>query len=574
MMANLSYADRCLVSALAGVVALALYASAAWFTLTLTVIVVPPSEAHIQHGHFGSVSAYTYGAVFDRLISYRPWLEALLPVPHPTVSAYWAQTSQGASGLLSILLAAVIVGGCSAGVFAWRVAQLIPGRPRYRIVKGRTFAEGQAATARLKAELRPGRRPAPLEIAPKVYQGAHPEEGGIGIVGSQASGKTIIVRRLIRQLHDRGDRLIILDEKGVFTEQFPGDAVLLSPGDARSWAWDVARDIDSGDLADALAHSLIPDSKEPIWSEGARLVLAGVVRALQAKKPGAWSWGDIAETLLLPTKDLTSLLERHYPVAARLLQGKTADGSDSPTSNSFTVSTLAPVFQLLSGLIDAWEGTPPEYRLSLREWLDGRSNTPKTLILQRHADKPDFSERWLRGVFETLSRRIGSPKYKADPSIQTWFVMDEFAQIKLDSFKAVLEVGREKNARAIITLQSIDQLTENYGEAGRDVYLNLLSTRIVLNLAGSPANKTICDHWIGTQEISFFEETIAGDGTKRVREVSRTQDVVHPSELSRLRKQKNGVEGLLIAHTTVGKLVWPYENWPAQRPAFMPERRR
>jgi type IV secretory pathway TraG/TraD family ATPase VirD4 len=137
----------------------------------------------------------------------------------------------------------------------------------------RTRADGIAfaQTARLPAKLL-GVQPA-LGI-PRTIESSH-----LLIMGDSGTGKSALVRQLLRKLEDRGDTAIVYDPALEYTPQFytpeRGD-VILNPIDARSPYWSPGDELRHEAEALTLATSLFPDrvNENPFFTEGPRRIFA------------------------------------------------------------------------------------------------------------------------------------------------------------------------------------------------------------------------------------------------------------------------------------------------------------
>ncbi|KIE06287.1 hypothetical protein NF27_AF00010, partial [Candidatus Jidaibacter acanthamoeba] len=66
------------------------------------------------------------------------------------------------------------------------------------------------------------------------------------IAGSTGSGKTILISEIIEQIKLRGDKAVIYDFTGTFTERFynPKKDIILNPFDSRSRGWSILEEVE------------------------------------------------------------------------------------------------------------------------------------------------------------------------------------------------------------------------------------------------------------------------------------------------------------------------------------------
>ncbi|MBI3264942.1 MAG: type IV secretion system DNA-binding domain-containing protein, partial [Acidobacteria bacterium] len=114
----------------------------------------------------------------------------------------------------------------------------------------------------------------PALAIPRTIESSH-----LLIMGDSGTGKSALIRQLLRQLEDRGDTAIVYDPALEYTPQFytpeRGDAIL-NPIDARSPYWSPGDELRHEAEALTLATSLFPDrvNENPFFTEGPRRIFA------------------------------------------------------------------------------------------------------------------------------------------------------------------------------------------------------------------------------------------------------------------------------------------------------------
>lgn len=210
--------------------------------------------------------------------------------------------------------ACAIVGALILGWLGWVAAT----RPNVRHIAGpqlHTKPEQAAAAFRSSSGKYLGGKGVPIH--PKVHIGEDVERRHILALGGPGSGKTTVLWPLVESAIARGDKVLILDFKGDFTSGIGGKISLLSPTDARATRWALGRDIQTRLDAIALAETLIPlGAGDPIWSQGARGLLVGLLSHLQRTKPQVWGFRDLAQLaaeVLVNYKSLVRIIIKEHP---------------------------------------------------------------------------------------------------------------------------------------------------------------------------------------------------------------------------------------------------------------------
>ncbi|MDE8345219.1 MAG: type IV secretion system DNA-binding domain-containing protein [Acidocella sp.] len=476
---------------------------------------------------------------------------------------------------LVVALLAAITTSLTAGIAYYLATEPVDA---VKHISGRRLWRGHAAIVQARQALRkaislsgPG-----LFIAPGLTIGRSHEVEHTGIFGTTGAGKSIIIRSLIAQIIERGDKLILHDTKGDVLASLPtSDFMLLAPQDQRSYAWDVAADVISVQDARELATRLIPDSHDPMWAAAAREVLTGIIVYLQRNSPGFWTWQDLFDVAFLPASQLVSLLETAYPSAARFVE-LTPEGHPTRTSFGILVNTWAELASVVRPLADAWGQCPPAQRLSLRRWLADRNDgLPKVLVLQRSPRYPALSAAWIGAAIDFIASTAASPELPDSQSRRIWLMLDEFPQLgKLRGFRQLLEVGRAKGIACVLAMQDFQQLIALYGDTEAKTILNLLGLKIIGRMPAGPSATAVSEELIGKRDVAWTEISISSSDGKTTRswQSHRATVPVVPTEQleSRLGVDRKGVRALLLGLGDVYELRWPLLFWPRRRPETVP----
>jgi len=352
------------------------------------------------------------------------------------------------------------------------------------------------------------------------------------VIGKTGGGKTVALLPVMRDAISRGDKVIIFDNKGDFTSIINdknGNApVIIAAWDARSAAWDVARDCRTKAEAAELASKFIGESGgDPMWSEGARQILTGLIHKLQCDKQEKWGWSDLGELLYIDMNDVEKVMEKYHPEGKRAVESLKKEGEEEGEASKTTQSLLITLSAQLSPvyrMAEAWANT--EEKFSVRDFLDGKLKSD-TVILQGNAALLGIQNAVVQGIISMLSSRVNSPDYEERPASAQglWVFLDEFPQLgKLPEVKPFLEIGRSKGVRVVMGFQNPSQLKELYDHDGSDSMLDIFQSYIFCML-GSEASKWASES-IGTQIIERFKlsTSLQKDGSSASNSWERSEE--------------------------------------------------
>lgn len=474
------------------------------------------------------------------------WLYSL-----PGAHQKWAH----ATGYFSTASAA------AGGVWGYKIGATAP--PAIQHLSGRKLSQNPAdLKAEMDAECKitePG-----IEIYPGVRISKDRETKGFLVIGAIGGGKTQILTGLIKSILARGDRVFLHDSKGDFTEgllNLPG-AVLIAPWDSRSEAWDIQTDTPAKIDAQELAGKVIEDTKEPIWADGARIVLTGLIGYLQLNRK-VWDYSDIADLVSQPYEKMRRFAIEGNRRATLLLPEKL-----DKTTQGFIVNLVTSLVHLCS-LGDAWGGK--EKKFSIRKWSLDDSAPQKLVIAQssdRYKDLSKSCQRFLLQAFKScISEMLDSKSRKV------WLILDEFPQMgQISEIADILAVGRSKGIRIVLGVQDFSQLDDLYGVHRAESFRKLPSTWIICKNNGDTQKLS---EIIGTRMVRIYNPSMSGQpGTGgTINQGQRTDSwqimtdfpVIPEKELTdKLGLTETGLEAVLITggrRETVYRLIWPFSSF-------------
>ena len=408
-----------------------------------------------------------------------------------------------------------------------------------------------------------------VRVHPQVQIGMAAECAHFLILGGPGSGKTTTLWTMLQDITARGDRALILDFKGDFTRDLPKPITLLAPADARGVRWALGQDIRTRLDASALAETLIPlGAGEPIWAQGARGLLIGLLSHLQTTKGTAWGFQDLAELaarVLVDYKLLVSIIIKEHPPAKAFLMG-----ADSKTTASFLgqlSGALTHVVEL--GVSDF--AIPKDSRgWSVQWWLQGGYKGPKVVVLGWQPSSKELSQAFAASLIEQVVRQLSDLSDCSPSDRRVWLILDEAAQLgKVPSISDALVTLRSKGVRVVLGLQSIAQIEQSYDRQTLSIWSGATDTKILCRLK-SKEDQRFASELLGKRTVERYSHTVsqqsAGVGQTRSGSWHRQDEAVMPEADfgHKLGPTKNGVRALVFAGGAAGAglLEWPFHQAP------------
>jgi len=291
--------------------------------------------------------------------------------------------------------------------------------------------------------------------------GGHPEALGhhYCVVGAPRSGKTVLIRLLLQTTPDA--RLIVYDDKTNLVSAIShlGRKLhILNPFDARSAAWDIAKDADSSNRTAQIARLLVPDAptQNPYFANAAKQLLAGVMDALNSTAPGQWSFLDLL--LSAQSTNVRDVLSKHEP-GRSLLQTHLPSADDATARNVLAIldTELSPYKPIAA----AWSHT--QTKISLTDWV---RNSAADLVLGNHDAHRAAMGAINRVFFQLLAESLLDVPNRPETKTPTFVILDELEQLgTLESLLPLIHKGGAALVTLVLGFHDIQELRHHYGQA-------------------------------------------------------------------------------------------------------------
>jgi hypothetical protein len=347
-----------------------------------------------------------------------------------------------------------------------------------------------------------------IRLAPGVIMPRDVESEHIALLGATGGGKSTILEGLLRQAIRRGDRALLVDVKGHLGQRLGiknTAEISLVPGSS-STIWRIGVDIRNRQDATELAAALIPQSRDPIWSDGGRLYLTGLVVALQRKHRSKWGWQHLQAFLALPFPDQEALILQSMPDVTALLQKR--DGDPTATVMSILVTVIANVGSLVWAMAEREKARGSYF--SLRAWAAGKSRA-QVVIMRLEYDQ----ERCLASTL--LGNQVVDGR---DNSI--WLGLDELPRFcDAQTVERLVALGRSRGIRIVAALQTPSQLRREIGADATTALLANFGIQIISRIAPGPERKEISDAWFGMRTVTWTDPaTDKASGAVQTKEIA------------------------------------------------------
>lgn len=430
-----------------------------------------------------------------------------------------------------------------------------------KILRGSIKLADEKAVAEFKKLVQkesPGQGSAGLKIWKDLSLPLKRENEHLLVIGSTGSGKTQIIFPLVEQIIQRGDKIIIWDVKGTYTQALMGKEKvnLLAPWDKRSINWCIGKDICNTAECLSMAQIILPQNfkdPQPYFLNSARQVLeASMLHFLSHDT--LWGWGDLWEFLIQGRKKLAEkLMHTSEGRAAKIAI------EASNRSSQDVYSTMITACKSIRWFAKAW----PKEGVSLREWV--KSNKENVLILGGIPERADLAAMTANLALNILVNEILS--MPDDLNRRIWLVLDEFGSLpKNDQLINAFTAGRSKGLCTILGIQDIGRIQFIYGRELSKTIINSFNASIFLRCTDPETNQWI-SQYLGEQEVREHHsttESISKSGAGKNKQESKTESVHRkllylPSEMADLESM-TGI--LKVSGWPSGRLKWPLTKIP------------
>ena len=403
----------------------------------------------------------------------------------------------------------------------------------HRLGRGRRLRGGELVSARKLAHrtvplrrslLSLGRKPgdATYEIA-RIPWPDGAETLHTIVSGTTGSGKTVLIADLVEQIREKGERCVLYDKMGSYTETFFDKRrdVLLNPLDRRAPRWSPFLEARNARDFDTMAAALIPrqkDAADPFWITAARQLFSHGAAVL-------WQRGETRNRVLVD-----HLLKAELSALADAMEGTVAQSIVDPANPKTALSVRA----MLTANIGAMDLLPDEGEpFSIRQWVEGEGEGFLFLTSRgdQHASLRGLISTWLEIAVNTL---LSLPRKDGR---RIWVILDELPTLhQLPSLRPGLAESRQFGGCFVLGVQVFSALRDLYGRDGAETISGLCGTRVVLAAPDRDTSQWSAES-LGRVEEESLAEGVSYETPRDGVTLSTRRDLrplVLPAEVARL----------------------------------------
>jgi len=351
------------------------------------------------------------------------------------------------------------------------------------------------------------------------------------IIGRTGSGKTVLLKPILKDIKERYDRALVHDFKGDYLRAFYDKDMdlVLNPFSDDSIKWTIFNEIENSYDIDLIAASLIPEpksSEDPFWKLEARKVFKGALQYLIIS--GQKTNKSVYDFF---TQSNEQIKECFLNYNETIKYSHLFTGKDSKTAQSVMSVTrqYVDIFEMLKNI---------DGDFCLRDWCQ---NGNGIIFVTNRPDIKDAIKPLISMFFDLSSKFLLAEDDRND---RTFFMLDELGMLqKLNSIIDLLTNGRSKGVSTFVGIQEPAQISNIYGKELKNTILNATTNVVLFGMNDAQSAKEL-SQLIGESEEQFEDESIHHkidsqemDGYN-IRKHLKTNSLVLASEIQSLKDRE------------------------------------
>ena len=341
----------------------------------------------------------------------------------------------------------------------------------------------------------------PYPISGEPHSFTSGEQSHTMIVGATGSGKTTVIKDLLFEIHERGDKAIIVDVKGDYIKncyrENIGTDIILNPLDKRGRNWSIFNEATALTGFATIAKALIPsDTKDPTWTEAARVVFTEMANSYASENLSLAAFID--KLLKTEVETLAEILKKTY--------------AEKIINTGIEKAALSVMMVLSSYLRPLKLYTSNKNCFSIRDWVlkDTWNKTHKQhgfLFLASRAEaKRELNPIITAQVDIAINAMRSLTKESATPKI--WFILDELAYFDspIPNLIDGLTTARSYGGCFVLGIQDITTISKIYSRERAETVTNNCRTKLFMNVEGAETARW-CSNNVGSGEVEEWTES-------------------------------------------------------------------
>ena len=374
------------------------------------------------------------------------------------------------------------------------------------------------------------------EISEKVKLNKNDLTRMIGIFGSTGAGKSVLLRKLFKQICDENKqaKIVFYDPKPeFFTEFYQSRDLILSLEDKRSIHINLLKIIKSTRDLNRIVASIIPSTtkaEDEGWVVMSRSILNGIF--IYCIKKNIQTMQELRSLCILPFSRLLEKLSEVEGTEAAIqfldIDEKQQTIYQGVFSSKISFIADYPCLDcppLENGYIDFEEFFTSIGRRTL--WILGDDSDEKERLKRTVSVAIELASNALFALGENQERKV-------------FFFIDEFSELKkMDSLQKLIVKGRSFGCSIFLLMQNPFQLQKTYGREDAETILSCLNTNIIFKSNGDKTLE-ILSNMIGKSKVKEINSnqsyglSLMRDGASH-NESRKIENAVLGSEIQKLR---------------------------------------
>jgi hypothetical protein len=363
---------------------------------------------------------------------------------------------------------------------------------------------------------------------------ANREAHHIQIAGDTGTGKSTLIRQIIRQVEERGEVAILFDPDREYIQEFfnekRGDWVL-NPKDERCPYWPIGDEADDEAEATPIAMGLFPDAptRQQFFLSHTRAIFAYLLAAYKPTVNQLAYWMAHPEEI---DKRVKGTEHEHTLTANAAPQRAGILGSLNEAGKPLRMMPSDPAGRR---------------RWTVRDWVNDRrgwlfiTSTPNTIDALR-----PMQSLWLDMLILSLQSSENDLEHS-----RVWLILDELASVNaLPQLQTAMTKQRKSGNPIVLGFQSMAQVADAYGDKKAETILSQAFTNIILRTREPRAAEHL-SNLIGKAQLERARETKPAQFSGGRHRSYSTERVIDPVVMDSQIQTLNDLRGYFVQQDKV-----------------------